>query len=407
MAPSAVRPLAHLTAPRGWINDPLGLTAHDGRYHLFFQHVPDSTEWAPECRWGHAVSDDLVTWEHRPIALEPGDGDDGIWSGSIAIDEDGEARLYYTSVQVPDFGIGTIREARPVDRTWDTWDKGEVIATLPPELDAIAFRDPFVLRDRGTWRMLVGTALADGTAAAASFSSPDRTAWTYDGLAAQRPTTATAPVWTGTLWECPQVFEIDGSHVLVTSVWDADALHHVAYAVGEYAEGRFVPHTWNQLTFGPGYYAPSFFRDDEGRPCLIFWIRGARDEDAGWTSALSIPHLLHLDGDRLHAEPHPGARRRVPEIAAEHPQRPLELKDWDPTRQELLVTDPTGVETVLRSVEGGIKATGPDGSQTIPCETGAPAEYLLDGPVLEVFLGTASFALGAGGDLVVELRDRR
>lgn len=406
MAAPAPRPLAHVTAPQGWINDPLGLTVHDGRYHLFFQHVPGSMEWAPECRWGHAVSDDLVTWEHRPIALEPGDGDDGIWSGSIAVAEDGEARLYYTSVQVPEFGIGTIREARPADSSWDAWDKGGIVAALPPELDAIAFRDPFVLRDGDTWRMLVGTALADGTAGAAAFSSADRTTWTYDGLAAERSTALTDPVWTGALWECPQVFEIDGSNVLVTSVWDADVLHHVAYAVGEYADGRFTARTWHRLTHGNGYYAPSFFRDEEGQPCLIFWIRGARDETDGWASSLSVPHLLRLDGDRLHAEPHPAVRRRIPELAAEHPERPLELRAWDPSRQDLLVTDATGAETVLRAVEGGIAVTDRTGSQLIPAASDATAQYLLDGPVLEVFLGPASYAIGAEGDVTVELRDR-
>jgi beta-fructofuranosidase len=56
------RPVLHLTADRGWVNDPLAPTWDGERYHLFFQYVPGSVEWAPNCHWGHAVSDDLVHW---------------------------------------------------------------------------------------------------------------------------------------------------------------------------------------------------------------------------------------------------------------------------------------------------------------------------------------------------------
>ncbi len=56
-----VRPEFHYTADRGWINDPHGITYRDGQYHSFFQYVPDSTVWAPNCHWGHAVGPDLLS----------------------------------------------------------------------------------------------------------------------------------------------------------------------------------------------------------------------------------------------------------------------------------------------------------------------------------------------------------
>ena len=88
-----MRPLIHLTAPSGWINDPHAITVRDGVHHLFHQYVPDSLVHDPACRWGHAVSPDLVHWEHRPVAIEPGDGDDGIWTGSLAQADDGPVIL--------------------------------------------------------------------------------------------------------------------------------------------------------------------------------------------------------------------------------------------------------------------------------------------------------------------------
>ncbi|MDO9397602.1 MAG: glycoside hydrolase family 32 protein, partial [Herbiconiux sp.] len=298
------RPRWHFTPASGWMNDPLAVTWHNGRYHLFFQYVPDRMTWAPECRWGHASSPDLISWTEHPVALEPGDGDDGIWSGSLAIDDAGRATIFYTAVSTPGFGVGRIRTATPADDDWIVWTKGEVVAEAPP-LDLVAFRDPFVMRDGERWRMLVGTALVGGDAAASSFVSDDLDSWTFDGLAASRSTREIDPVWTGALWECPQIFSVDGRDVMVTSVWQDDELHYVAYAVGSFADGRFAASSWGRLTYGDSYYAPSFFRDRDGRPCLISWMRGASDPDVGRSSALSVPHMLRLEGDTLVAAPHP------------------------------------------------------------------------------------------------------
>ena len=98
MSRSPTRPVLHFTSRSGWINDPLGLTHDDGTYHLFFQHVPAGTVWDPGCAWGHATSTDLLHWAEQPVALSPGDGDQGCWSGSVALPEPGRPVVFYTSV---------------------------------------------------------------------------------------------------------------------------------------------------------------------------------------------------------------------------------------------------------------------------------------------------------------------
>jgi sucrose-6-phosphate hydrolase SacC (GH32 family) len=66
------------------MNDPNGLVLHDGEYHLFFQHLPDSLVHGP-MSWGHAVSNDLVDWTELPVALAATDTEH-VWSGSVVHD---------------------------------------------------------------------------------------------------------------------------------------------------------------------------------------------------------------------------------------------------------------------------------------------------------------------------------
>ena len=74
------RPLLHFAPRRHWANDPNGLVFHEGRWHLFFQHNPNGDGW-DDMSWGHAVSDDLVSWDERPVAIPQSVGADGRGSG--------------------------------------------------------------------------------------------------------------------------------------------------------------------------------------------------------------------------------------------------------------------------------------------------------------------------------------
>lgn len=81
----------HFTPPKGWMNDPNGLVYINGVYHLFYQHYPEDIVWGP-MHWGHAISTDLIHWEHKPVAIFPTE-EEYIFSGSCVYDAENVSGL--------------------------------------------------------------------------------------------------------------------------------------------------------------------------------------------------------------------------------------------------------------------------------------------------------------------------
>ena len=84
------RPQFHFSPEKNWTNDPNGLVYYEGEYHLFYQYNPFGDKWG-HMSWGHAVSKDLLAWEHLPLAIaeyeNPSHDSTMIFSGTVVVDK--------------------------------------------------------------------------------------------------------------------------------------------------------------------------------------------------------------------------------------------------------------------------------------------------------------------------------
>ncbi|MBL7774922.1 MAG: glycoside hydrolase family 32 protein, partial [Saprospiraceae bacterium] len=155
----AHRPQFHFSPEKMWMNDPNGMVYYDGEYHLFYQYYPGATVWGP-MHWGHAVSRDLVHWEHLPIALYP-DSLGYIFSGSAVVDwnnssgfgKDGKPPLVaiFTHHNMAaekagriDYQYQSIAYSNDGGRSWTKYTGNPVI---PNPGNIRDFRDPKVIWD--------------------------------------------------------------------------------------------------------------------------------------------------------------------------------------------------------------------------------------------------------------------
>lgn len=212
--------------------------------------------------------------------------------------------------------------------TWTKYAGNPVIGERP--LPAMSgFRDHCVWREGDRWRMLIGAGLTLRGGFIALYDSPDLRSWDYRGPLLSGSAFDRAmddPFWLGTMWECAELFRLDGDRdvpldgalpghdYLVFSVWNEGVTTHTLYWSGSYRGDRFVPDALHRIDLGGRcFYAPQSYRDEAGRRIMFGWLQDARSiargVAAGWAGVMSLPRLVTERGDgTLHFGP-------VPEVA--------------------------------------------------------------------------------------------
>lgn len=328
------RPQFHFTPPSQWMNDPNGMFYYEGEYHLFYQHYPDSNVWGP-MHWGHAVSKDLVIWQHLPIALEP-DSLGYIFSGSAVVDWKNSSgfgsesnppliaiytyhNMEYEQSGRSDYQSQGIAYSTDKGRSWTKYDQNPVL----PNQGIKDFRDPKVFWYGTDEKWIMTLAESDHFSI---YSSVDLKVWRKESDFGKKLGSHAG------VWECPDLFEIkvEGSEetkwVLLLSINPGGPHRGSAtqYFVGDFNgeefkidtefESRVLGENAVWLDYGADNYAGVTWSDipaSDGRRLFIGWMSNWQYAQivptTAWRSAMTIPRSLelHRKGSQLnlHSKP--------------------------------------------------------------------------------------------------------
>jgi beta-fructofuranosidase len=277
------------------MNDPNGLIYWNGRYHLFYQYNPASTAHENVC-WGHAVSKDLVHWDDLPLALEPTPGsvdEDGCWSGR-AVAHRGQVYLLYTG-----YRGGRQRPclARALDDDLVRFEKfdGNPVIAEEPSANLVGFRDCAIWQSEDGFHQLVGSGNADLGGCLLEYKSKDLVHWEYCGVFLSGESSGIP----GTMWECPDIFQIGSQWFVVVSVMEGRELSRVVYVEGALDGDRFIAKDNGRVDTGSRWYAPQSFDAPVGRRVIFGWLKEREetlpaDERGRRVGVMSLPRQLYV-----------------------------------------------------------------------------------------------------------------
>ena len=265
------RPVYHHTPLYGWMNDPNGMFYKDGVWHLYYQYNPYGSQWE-NMTWGHSTSRDLIHWEAQPLAIEA-DWLGSIFSGSCVTNGD-EVVAMYTSAG--HHQMQSIAFSKDGGRTFTKYAGNPVLTTS----DVADFRDPrpFWNEDIKAWNLI----LAAGQEMRI-YSSKDLKDWKYESSFGKEYGNH------GGVWECPDLFEIDGKWVLICNINPGGPFGGSAtqYFVGQFDGHKFtcesMPKVTKWLDYGKDHYATvSFYNAPENRHVVLAWM-------SNWQYANQVP----------------------------------------------------------------------------------------------------------------------
>ncbi len=305
------RPQFHFSPEEKWMNDPNGMVYHEGVYHLFYQHYPNDIVWGP-MHWGHAVSRDLVHWEHKPIALYP-DENGMIFSGSAVVDKNNSSG-FGSAENPPLVAIYTyhLMAGEKAGRTdfqtqgiafsldnGDNWTKYEGNPVIGNE-GIKDFRDPKVIWHEASKKWVMTLVAGDH---AKFYGSKDLKQWELIGEFGKDYGAH------GGVWECPDLIpmKVEGSEeekwVLLISVNPGapNGGSGTQYFVGNFDGNTFTTdqNETKWIDWGTDNYAGVTYNNiPNGEHIFIGWMSNwtyARDTPTEkWRSAMTLPRKLLL-----------------------------------------------------------------------------------------------------------------
>ncbi len=336
----------HMSPRVGWMNDPNGLVYFNGEYHLYYQAYPYRTK-PGQMMWGHFVSEDLIKFEDKGIALALDTLGENAYSGGALV-ENNLLHIYYTlhtekhphlirydgDVFEPDEVLteeeNEKRKTAPhpiegkdikeediyhyISIDGEVLEKGELVfdnETLPPNLSRTDFRDPCPVKIKDMYYIFVGGKDITTNKGVIIVLKSDR-------LNHYEYAFTIGPFYElGDMAECPSYFRVDNKDVIVVSGCntcrkdnDFRNINCSLFVVGDlnFEKGYMKVDFIKEIDKGDSFYAPQFIREAD-RPIIVGWMEmwGKNYPTSKWhhgyVGAFSIPRELYIKDNDIYQRP--------------------------------------------------------------------------------------------------------
>ncbi len=310
------RPQYHFSPPSNWMGAPGAMVYYRGDYHLFY--VQNRAGNNPEAKsWGHAVSRNLVSWEHLPAAFST--EEDRILPGSVVVDWENTAGFvssgqepamvaFYTTEKEEDAEINRYQQIAYSTDSGRTWVRNEKDPVLNKEEGNL--RDPKVFWHDSSEKWIMALAVPEEQKIS-FYGSPDLKNW-------EKLSEFASKVRDGTVeadWERPELFElpVDGTESNKRWILQVNVSRDAAaggsgafYFVGEFTgeEFREDPEAGGQtrwVNYGRDFYGAISFSNIPGSDNRRIWMGWMNNWEyaeniptAPWIGALTIPREVQL-----------------------------------------------------------------------------------------------------------------
>ena len=321
-------PVFHMSPPVGWMNDPNGFSLFRGEYHLFFQYYPYDTVWGT-MHWGHAKTRDFIRWDYLPAALAPDMPYDknGCFSGSAIEIDGGKQLILYSGVTPLNYTLEKPVEDLPPDSDqyqnlcvaigdgidFQKLDTNPMLlaSSAPGQASLVDFRDPKIWQEEDGYYAVVSNRSENSDGDILLYKSDNCIRWEFCSTLFSNNGNF------GKMWECPDLFSLDGRDVLLVSPMEMKKqgleYHdgHVAVAfIGKYERENhiFLDEKNQAIDYGIDFYSTQTLATGDGRRIMIAWMQnwGERDiqpEGLHFFGQNTIPRELEIKEGRLIQNP--------------------------------------------------------------------------------------------------------
>ena len=168
-----------------------------------------------------------------------------------------------------------------------------------PDFCSCHVRDPKVWRENGKWNMVLGARTLEDKGCVLFYISDDLVSWEYIG-------SDSVPDF-GYMWECPDLFELDGHKYLSVSpqgLEHGETEYQNVYQSGYFRYDNGLKN-FIEWDMGFDFYAPQTFEAPDGRRIIIGWM-GIGDipysnptVPLGYQHCLTLPREITADKDGM------------------------------------------------------------------------------------------------------------